>query len=819
MADSILFRTASKFRRDVILRERAAASEMVRFYGGIWKTLNQQIIDLTSAYYADPGKSAAWLFKYNRLAGLRAQTEQQIANFVNFTDGKIRQEQLFLAGQAQTHAEALIRLGLGTPPPGASFAFNRLPIDAISDMIGFLQDGSPLRSLLNELIGDAGNAVANGLVQGLALGLNPKQVARNIRKSLGNNMVRALKIARTEQLRAYRESTHRSYLANSNVVKGWIWISARTSNTCASCFPAGVLVSGPPIEKTFSRHYSGNIVIIHTASGENLPVTPNHPILTNRGWIAAGSLVIGDYVIRSTRSEGTSFGINEYNYNTPVLIEQIAESFGMVFAEMKCTSPDFHGDGKGSDIYIVRTNSLLRNDRNTNISEPVSKNLFGMRISRKFSDFCFGLPKFGSLNSFFNRNMIFSKMIEKNDFSIFKWNLRASKVIRFFKSSSFYASSSQTSTYRTSGDIECDRQRMFSFPRNISFSNFIIRKFHLFMRYIGVLFTRNNISLLFVPQDSSFPKNSCKSLPTNTESWRDLLRSLTGQVSEDCILDISIRSFSGHVYNLQTENNWYTANNIIVHNCWAMHGTWHGLDERQDEHTQGRCTSAPDTITYAEMGFSNIAESVPKIESGIDAFAKLSFDNQLAVLGPAKFAAYQNGTLKLSDLVGRKYSAKWGSMRYEKSLRQLGLDRQRLLLDYKKNYSAQTKLSINLVRKDIRKIATIGAELQDVIANFSSAKDVFVSNDVVDHILEHKGEFDTEKAMKMLTELISNPLQIYKDKKLRSVVFLENFDDRFFLVAPIKTLTYELWLQTIYIEEKKRFINRWQKRGILYQRK
>jgi SPP1 gp7 family putative phage head morphogenesis protein len=386
MADSILFRTASRFRRDVILRERAAASEMVRFYGGIWKVLNQQIIDLTSAYYADPDKSSAWLFKYNRLAGLRAQTEQQIANFMNFTDGKIRQEQLFLAGQAQTHAEQLIRLGLGTPPLGASFVFNRLPVDAISDMIGFLQDGSPLHSLLNELIGDAGNAVANGLVQGLALGLNPKQVARNIRKYLGNNMVRALRIARTEQLRVYRESTHRSYLANSNVVKGWVWISARTSNTCAV--------------------------------------------------------------------------------------------------------------------------------------------------------------------------------------------------------------------------------------------------------------------------------------------------------------------------------------------CWSLHGTWHGLDERQDEHVAGRCTSAPDTITYAEMGFSNIAESVPKIESGIDAFAKLSFDNQLAVLGPAKFVAYRDGSLKLSDLVGRKYSVKWGTMRYEKSLSELGLNRSELLKKYKSD----------LLPKLNKRLISSVLENDDVIYNQSINFSSFYDN-------------------------------------------------------------------------------------------
>jgi hypothetical protein len=38
------------------------------------------------------------------------------------------------------------------------------------------------------------------------------------------------------------------------------------------------------------------------------------------------------------------------------------------------------------------------------------------------------------------------------------------------------------------------------------------------------------------------------------------------------VLSVSIiENFSGHVYNLETKNNWYVANNIIIHNCRCLY--------------------------------------------------------------------------------------------------------------------------------------------------------------------------------------------------------------------------------------------------------
>jgi intein/homing endonuclease len=56
----------------------------------------------------------------------------------------------------------------------------------------------------------------------------------------------------------------------------------------ANCFPAGTEVSGIIPKTATRRHYQGNMIIIETASGLKLTVTPKHPILTNN----VGSVLI-----------------------------------------------------------------------------------------------------------------------------------------------------------------------------------------------------------------------------------------------------------------------------------------------------------------------------------------------------------------------------------------------------------------------------------------------------------------------------------------------------------------------------------------------
>jgi len=234
-----IYQIERRFQRDLLRRERSAASEMVKYYGQIWGQIQRQLTELTrkisEARAAGEEVSPAWLFQQQRLESLQLQVEVKLRDFARYAEDIIRSQQDKAIAAAQDHAEQLVMASLGKPPPGIVLRWDRLPQEAVQDIVGFLQDGSPLRTLLDDLPGEAGQAVADALVRGVALGLNPREVARQVRREMGMSLTRALRIARTETLRAYREASLRSYRANRDIIKGWIWHAHLGPRTCAAC--------------------------------------------------------------------------------------------------------------------------------------------------------------------------------------------------------------------------------------------------------------------------------------------------------------------------------------------------------------------------------------------------------------------------------------------------------------------------------------------------------------------------------------------------------------------------------------------------------
>lgn len=78
--------------------------------------------------------------------------------------------------------------------------------------------------------------------------------------------------------------------------------------------------------------------------------------------------------------------------------------------------------------------------------------------------------------------------------------------------------------------------------------------------------------------------------------------------------------------------------------CIIQHGELHPLDEPGPlDHHQGRCARVPRTKTWEELGFTDIPEAVPPIESGRDWFNRQPENVQREVLGPKRFEAWQAG--------------------------------------------------------------------------------------------------------------------------------------------------------------------------------
>jgi hypothetical protein len=129
-----------------------------------------------------------------------------------------------------------------------------------------------------------------------------------------------------------------------------------------NCVVGETRVSGPRAKSALSRQYKGKVVTFRTASGKQLTATPNHPILTPKGWVGAGTLQKGDEVFEYIGSKRV-LGSRPDNVDIKPEIKYVARSslvpFGMSPISVPVSAEDFHGDGIGSKVSVVYPQRLL----------------------------------------------------------------------------------------------------------------------------------------------------------------------------------------------------------------------------------------------------------------------------------------------------------------------------------------------------------------------------------------------------------------------------------------------------------------------------
>jgi SPP1 gp7 family putative phage head morphogenesis protein len=235
---------AAEFRRDLLAQESRAAARMVRAYAVATARLSQQLDRVTRqiAQAEERGQpvGVSWLFQQERLANLKAQAEAALATFARQAaqETEARQAQTVAAAGEQARQLTLAALGDGPAPAVAAVevSFLRLPAGALEELVGVLGDGSPLRRLFDALPALVSERLEQGLLAGVAAGLGPREIARQVREAESLGLNRALLIARTEVLRAHREATRATYQANADVVEGWVWTAELGPRTCPSCW-------------------------------------------------------------------------------------------------------------------------------------------------------------------------------------------------------------------------------------------------------------------------------------------------------------------------------------------------------------------------------------------------------------------------------------------------------------------------------------------------------------------------------------------------------------------------------------------------------
>lgn len=258
-----VYDVSRRFRKQLDARDIKALRQLARLYAPVLKELDLEIARALSDIESNPQR----IYRLLRLRRLREVIASEVRKFAESATALIvaAQEQGLEAGLEHS----LVQIRSAAATIGVSGVFSTPNTNALRELIGVLSDGSPVRKLLNRYGKEAGRIATTILIKGLGKGENPKKVARELHVRMQMPLRRAQMVSRTEMLRAYRSASLAGYRANSDVVKGWIWLSAANSRTCPVCW--AMHGTFHPLSERFASHIACRCTQVPAVRG-SLPV-------------------------------------------------------------------------------------------------------------------------------------------------------------------------------------------------------------------------------------------------------------------------------------------------------------------------------------------------------------------------------------------------------------------------------------------------------------------------------------------------------------------------------------------------------------------
>ena len=421
------------------------------------------------------------------------------------------------------------------------------------------------------------NELESLLENGILQGHNPRRLAVHLRKRFGVSQFNAERLMITELARVQTEAQKQSFERNG--FDEYIFLALGTA--CPICkklnekhFKVAKMMPGknappihplcvfpntkviaPDIEAMTRSSYSGCVVEIGTSDGARLTVTPNHIVLTARGWVRAKNLIKGDKVINYSgwiksviESDPTD------NDGIPTIEEfftSLLESGAVPAMSMPISSEDFKGDvPSDGEIDIIFIDGKLRNKLNATLSQLVGDILLvGASESGEVT-----LPRNCSLaEHLVGLGLAADGIMSGSRIAaiLLRGTLTHSQLIGLRFPSDYDARLYKTAANDTSADIKLFGDGIFAHPGSIHISDLLDIK-----RDFNSL-KRNTASL-----ETALDGRSCDSV-----GLCDFISAFSGFVTFDDIIFVTNKYYSGHVYDASSLSTLYIANGIITSNC------------------------------------------------------------------------------------------------------------------------------------------------------------------------------------------------------------------------------------------------------------
>ncbi|MEQ1761550.1 MAG: phage minor head protein [Pyrinomonadaceae bacterium] len=245
-----IYDVVEKQRAALLAREYQAVKGIVRAYEvaerRVETSIRQFQAKIKAAQAAGLKPSLAWYYQEARLENVLREIRMHLDDF--------SKDALEFSSKGRADAYEL----------GAVHALRLAEAQVYGDIAGLhagafanaqalLSADSPLKALFDEIGPTATVKAREIFAQGIAEGWNPRKMGRILAGEVEDlTKRRAVLIARTEQIRAYRMANRDVYKRNSDVLRGWRWMAAKTPATCAMCLALDGEIF--PVEETLSSH-------------------------------------------------------------------------------------------------------------------------------------------------------------------------------------------------------------------------------------------------------------------------------------------------------------------------------------------------------------------------------------------------------------------------------------------------------------------------------------------------------------------------------------------------------------------------------------
>jgi hypothetical protein len=348
------------------------------------------------------------------------------------------------------------------------------------------------------------------------------------------------------------------------------------------CLTGDTVVDSAVVRAVFRRWYNGEVFEIRTGHGRKFTTTPNHPMLTQRGWVSARHLCESDYLVCDARQQDFS-PARQQNINArPTAIGEIFDTVGAVsIIERERTSkPDFHGDGIDGYVDILRVNRALTVGAFATLYKPVVQALFAEsdQSAFRFCHFC-------------------SRLLPINERACCS------------DAANWFPGGGHTAEDQFVGYIERISDRLGGLA--VAVSNDKVGNGEIFdkpgMCFAEIERIRPRSGQASAFYNEGYPTRVC------AESSGHTFRAKAGDIEFDRVVSLRSRVFEGHVYNLETPAGYftisgaYTGNTLSAYNTQLDEGLHQArkvipdlkrrLSETEDKRTCKLCASLDGSVT------------------------------------------------------------------------------------------------------------------------------------------------------------------------------------------------------------------------------